>query len=93
MNPDNLSHLTVVPTLPDLFKTHNEPIPANLIGATIKRFGTLTKEEAKRTAGIEGGGLVIDFESPNLPGQWRVVFSLSELGMWLVWEGQIAPAD
>jgi hypothetical protein len=73
---ERLLNLEVMPFLPDLFKK-GEPVPADLIGAKIVAFGS-----APRGAGIEGGGLIVDYVPLGTEDISRVVFSFTEVGMW-----------
>lgn len=66
--------LPILPYLPSIRASDTDPIPSELIGATILAFGT-TEEN------IEGGGLAIDYRINNETR--RVVFGFTECGMWV----------
>jgi hypothetical protein len=64
--------------LPDVYHPErSDSLPADMIGATILRIGA-----APRGWNIEGGGLVIEY-APHGQDMRRVVFSNTELGMWV----------
>lgn len=75
----DLSRLEVIPKLPDYFKPERgEPVPADLVGATIVQVGTFAEPYT-----VEGGGLVIDYQTAGGEVR-RAVLACSECGMWQV---------
>lgn len=73
------SDLEVLPFLPNIFELYRGgPIPPDLIGATIVRFG-----RPPMSRDFEGGGLIIDY-LPALGGEVkRLVLEMNECGMWI----------
>jgi hypothetical protein len=70
---------SVVPVLPwAVGRGPKGYVPADLIGATIIAMGTL-----EPSAGVEGGGLTIDYARPRESDIWRVTFAFTEEGMWI----------
>ena len=75
----DLANAEVIPRLPDFFdRDRGAPIPTDLIGATIVRFGA-----APQVCGLEGGGLIIDYIPKGDKTERRIVLSFNELGMWV----------
>lgn len=75
--------------LPDRFHPEDgDPLPAGLVGASIIRFGA-----APKSAGLEGGGLVIDYRPHGQNHVVRVVLSMNELGMWVSYFGVLPGQD
>jgi hypothetical protein len=73
-----LKRIPVVPRFPNIFGAdRGEPIPPDLVGATIVSVGTLEDPEA-----VEGGGLIIDYA--NLGEVKRLVLALNETGAWVI---------
>ena len=64
--------------------TGGEDVLARMTGATIVRIG------APHEDGLEGGGLVVDYQ-PISGAPRRVVFAFNENGMWVVSEGPMGP--
>lgn len=54
-----------------------DAIPMSLIGATIIDFGTLPQSDS------DGGGLVIDYRTPESSQVMRLELAFNELGMWV----------
>jgi len=64
-----------------------EMLPRHLIGARILRFGA-----APAKAGLEGGGLVIDYiPGGGRRGLLRVVLEFNERGMWFLGPVELTP--
>jgi hypothetical protein len=74
------ANLTIMEALPDYLHgpSGGQDVFRRLAGAKIIRIGS-TQED-----GIEGGGLVLDYELDS--AAYRLVFGLSELGMWIVYD-------
>jgi hypothetical protein len=53
-----------------------------LRGATIVRIGSTSE------AGIEGGGLIIDYKAAGDDAEHRFVLAFNESGMWVVFDTQ-----
>jgi hypothetical protein len=71
--------MKLIERLPNLFHpTDGEPVPHQLIGAKIKRIGTLPFGTR-----IEGGGLVIEYFPAPASELRRMVFAFTELGLWV----------
>ena len=71
----------VIPLLPDYAKNERgEEIPSDLLGATIIRFGA-----APVSAGLEGGGLIIDYQPRGSGVVIRAVLEFAEVGMWFAY--------
>jgi hypothetical protein len=74
----------IVPKLPDYFSAERgDPVPDNLVGARILRFGTFEQSS------VEGRGLVIDYRPDGGTATHRAVFAFNELGMWVAWTGPL----
>jgi hypothetical protein len=58
-----------------------------MAGATIVRIGSVND------AGIEGGGLLVDYIPAGQTQIRRVVFAFNELGLWLEWEGPMPKTE
>lgn len=58
------------------------------VGSLALRVGSPDSEPDDGT--IEGGGLVIDYRLPSDPESYRVVFTFSGCGMWLVLDSYAA---
>jgi hypothetical protein len=54
-----------------------EAVLNSMIGATIREIGSFASYQE-----IEGGGLVIEYETAN-GARHRAVFGFTELGMWV----------
>ena len=68
-------------------------LPNGLVGASVVRFGTISRED--RDGCIprpEGGGLVIDYVPKGSRATLRTVFSFSEEGMWIVYNDVVNPS-
>jgi len=89
MDSFDFSTVEVVPCLPAIFPSgQGRPFPADLIGATILRIGTVSRERA-----VEGGGLVIDYRKPGGKTARRIILAFSEVGMWVAHQGKcVVPA-
>ena len=74
------AELKVIEALPHYFHppSGDDEVFRRLAGATILRLGT-TQE-----GGIEGGGLILDYALKG--AKHRLVFGMSELGMWVVYD-------
>jgi hypothetical protein len=84
------TRVAVIEALPDFLHGPQgaEPLFGRMAGATLLRIGTLN------TAGLEGGGLVIDYRPAGEPrARRRAVFGFNELGLWPEWEGPIPIPD
>jgi hypothetical protein len=55
-----------------------DPIPEDLIGATVVGFGTVSEPRA-----VPRGGLVIDYCKPGETARRRVVLGFNEIAMWV----------
>jgi hypothetical protein len=77
--------LEVVPALPSYFHRPEggEELFAALTGAQIVRIGS------PASAGIEGGGLIIDYLPEGSANVRRAVFGFNELGMWTEDDGPL----
>ncbi len=75
---ERLRSAEVVAKLPHIFG-RNEDIPKDLIGAKIIRFGTFADESL-----VEGGGLVIEYQTTIQQETQRLVLAFDETAMWLV---------
>lgn len=74
-----MSDLEIVDRLPNRFDPGDgDPVPQDLIGATILRFGTLSERGR-----AEGGGLAIKFRPRNTACERTLVFEFTGEGMWL----------
>lgn len=68
----------VVPRLPSVFQSQpGEPVPRELVGATVVAIGTIPGIRH-----LEGGGLVIDFRT-KANRDHRMVLAFNETGMWI----------
>jgi hypothetical protein len=85
----DLSRVEILPNLPAIFgPERGHPLPAGLKGSTVLNIGMAASE-----ADVSGGGLVIDYSRPGSKKKRRVVLAFNELGMWVVYQGQLrAPA-
>ena len=70
--------VVVTNTLPKSFHCGaGDPVPVELIGATILRFGQ------SPNFAVEGGGLVIEYRPAKGNYVKRLVLAFTELGMWI----------
>jgi hypothetical protein len=69
--------LEVVPHFGSIFR-HKEAVPDSLVGARIVRLGTV---EASKNY-LEGGGLVIDYQTGNDERVRRILLEFTEEGLW-----------
>jgi hypothetical protein len=84
---EQYSVLHIVRELPAVYTSHKgEPMPGDLIGATIVDIGTAPEEY-----NIEGGGLVVDYRKAQGTDVKRIVFAFNELGMWIVSSTTVMP--
>jgi hypothetical protein len=74
--------MKVADILPNLTQSAVDGLPKGLLGSRIIRFGAAPKESR-----IEGGGLIVDYEVRGEGTIRRVVFSFSEVGMWVEYAG------
>jgi hypothetical protein len=78
------SSMSVDPRMPVSNKRRpGQPVPQDLIGASIIRIGTIPPDGPE----VEGGGLVIDFMKYMDKEMRRIVFEFNENAMWVVYEG------
>lgn len=79
--PRDFANASVIPRLPDWrdSERRGEPLPPDLVGARIVRFGA-----APKRFDLEGGGLIIDYIPKGRRGAKRLVLAFNELGMWRV---------
>jgi hypothetical protein len=86
-----LASLEIIPRLPDCFShERGNELPPGLVGSRVLRFGTVKTEISEATKPmLEGGGLVIDYVPQGSTTPVRVVLSLNEAGMWVVYQGAI----
>lgn len=79
-----LAAVAVISKLPHWrCQDEGDALPPNIIGASIVQFGAAPVE-----AGIEGGGLIIDYVPAGSSVVLRVVLAFNELGMWVVHQEQ-----
>ena len=83
---DDFAKLQVATGLPPAghYIDRAEPVIMALRGARILAVGAADDEDIE----IEGGGLVIDFESAEVSAR-RVVFGFNECGMWVEYYGPL----
>ena len=75
----DLSQVEVLPLLPNYFRPWDgDPLPDDLIGATILNFGAVAEP-----MDCHGGGLVIDYRKPDDAVAHRVVFAHTDIAMWI----------
>ena len=75
----DFASVEVLPRLPDWFHPNQgDPLPCDIVGATIINFGTIPTARS-----VEGGGLIIDYQSPGSDQPTRIVLAFNELGMWV----------
>lgn len=76
-NRTALSRVVIVPRIPDhRGHEYGDPVPPNLEGATIVRFGTVDREVARRSeTRLEGGGLLLDYIPLHGSSLYRVALS------------------
>jgi hypothetical protein len=77
----DLDTVEVIPFMPDYRWPGRDPIPSDLVGSTIVRFGSVADPES-----VSGGGLVIDYRTPNSSGVRRIAFAFNERCMWAIHE-------
>jgi hypothetical protein len=77
----NFASASLKPKMPDIFGRGDE-VPSDICGSKIVAFGTL-----KNRGKVYGGGLVIDYLSPKDDTIHRAVFSLSDVGMTVIYKG------
>jgi hypothetical protein len=80
MTDEKLRDARIVKKLPDIFG-RRQPIPKDLVGATILRFGTYQDGSL-----VEGGGLVIDFQPAGADETHRLVLAFNDTAMWVAAE-------
>jgi hypothetical protein len=74
---EKVTALSVLPNWPGHYPNRlGDPIPAELCGAKILRIGG-----ASDCRMFEGGGLLIDYETPR--GVRRIALAFNECGMWV----------
>jgi hypothetical protein len=74
----------LVEAMPDLFG-HGDPLPTQLVGATIRRIGTMPTRQQKCE-----GCLVIEY-SPHLSDErFRIIFAFNDRAMWIYSDEPIA---
>jgi hypothetical protein len=79
MSEERNADWRVVPILPDPFGCERgDPLPPDIIGATIVNMGTPSDSQI-----FEGGGLVIDYLPRGSGAITRVVIEFSDLGAWV----------
>ena len=70
----------IIPKWPQRVNSQRgEPVPLELIGATIVAIGALDLPYLERP---EGGGLVIDYRPKECSETRRLILAFTELGMW-----------
>lgn len=76
--------IEILPLLPVArLRSHGEPVPSDLLGATIIGFGTIPDDGPD----VEGGGLVIDFRKEGESQVRRIVFEFNENALWVNSQG------
>jgi hypothetical protein len=76
---DQLTESDVLPRLPNYFDPQKgTPLPSDFVGANIVRAGTFP-----HPIGIEGGGLVIDYQPDSSRLVRRLVLAFNDCGMWV----------
>lgn len=83
----NLATVEVLPNLPAYFRPWDgDPLPDDLIGATILNFGAVAEPMA-----CHGGGLVIDYQKPGETECRRIVLASSDTAMWAKFPTSTSP--
>ena len=67
----------IIPYMPSVFR-RGEAIPEKILGAEIRKFGTVPKE-----LDVEGGGLSIEYIPTGEKELRRIIFAFNELGLWV----------
>jgi hypothetical protein len=76
---ENLHQLEIIPKWPHRFNPQDgDPVPSELIGATIVAIGTFDPNPDH----LEGGGLAIDYKPKEAQDILRIVLAFNEGGMW-----------
>ena len=71
----------IIPVWPSVYSNPDaDPVPPNLIGATIIAIGTVNDGYP------EQDGLVIDFKPKDSDSVERITLNFTELGMWIHWD-------